>query len=199
MDNKFEYRQYQEYILNRLRENHGINILVELDCGLGKRFITFQLVQEYFPNLRFLLIMQSSSSLDETVQYLSHDYGGISGLGWITSNMPFPLRKKILEEKRVIICTPMILSNILQGKGRGIIHAKDFDAFIINEIDTIIRRVSDRVVLTHPWNFLLPFFSSIWIIGMRGTLRDDHVVINEDQLKIRKELHTLKNYLKGTT
>ena len=76
---RFDTRQYQEYILRRIKENRNHNILVELDCGLGKRVLTYKLVTEQFPQTRVIITVNSSSSLQETAQYLEKEYGGVEG------------------------------------------------------------------------------------------------------------------------
>ncbi|MDO8055231.1 MAG: DEAD/DEAH box helicase family protein, partial [Candidatus Hermodarchaeota archaeon] len=58
---KFDTRQYQEHILRRIQENRDRNILVELDCGLGKRVLTYKLITETFPKTRFVITVNSSS------------------------------------------------------------------------------------------------------------------------------------------
>ncbi|MHA2433358.1 MAG: hypothetical protein ACXADO_09045, partial [Candidatus Thorarchaeota archaeon] len=73
---RYTPRGYQTYILDRISELKGTNLLLELDCGLGKRFVTHQLVADRFGNLKFIIVVHSSSSLAETVDYLRGEYGG---------------------------------------------------------------------------------------------------------------------------
>ncbi len=189
---RFDERKYQKHILTRIKENRNRNILIELDCGLGKRVLTFKLVTELFPDTRFILTVNSTSSLQETAQYLEVEYGGVQGLGILSPKVRGPRRKQLLEESRVTICTARVLANILR---RGEFKPDQFDAILINEVDTIIRRTGRRNVLIQPWSYLLDFFQDRWIIGLSGTLRDDHVVLDEAQLRIREELKTLKTFI----
>lgn len=189
---RFDTRQYQEHILRRIKENRNHNILVELDCGLGKRVLTYKLVTEQFPQTRFIITVNSSSSLQETAQYLEKEYGGVEGLGILAPNVQGPRREQLLRESRVVLCTPRVLANILK---KGNLTPTNFDGLMINEVDTILRRVGQERVLIQPWNYLLEFFKDNWIIGLSGTLRDDHVVFTQEQLQIRNELQTLAAFL----
>ncbi|MBY8999044.1 MAG: hypothetical protein KGD60_15060, partial [Candidatus Thorarchaeota archaeon] len=67
---KYTPRGYQTHILEEVGKRVGTPILLELDCGLGKRFITHQLVAEKFPDSKIIIVVHSSSSLAETVDYL---------------------------------------------------------------------------------------------------------------------------------
>jgi len=62
-------------------------------------------------------------------------------------------------------------------------------------VDQIIRRVSLKRVLCVPWNRILAQLDNTRFIGMSGTLRDDHFVLDEDQLKLRNELNTLMEFI----
>ncbi len=55
-----EEREYQTKVLKFLREKFakGENVIVELDCGLGKRVLTYLLVQHEFPELRLEPVFQ---------------------------------------------------------------------------------------------------------------------------------------------
>ena len=189
---QFDRRLYQEHILKRIKANQNHNILVELDCGLGKRVLTYKLITEQFPNTRFIITVNSSSSLQETAQYLEKEYGGVDGLGVFSPGVQGRRREKLLRESRVVLSTPRVLANVLR---KGNFKPADFDGVLINEVDTILRRVGHNRVLIQPWGFLLDFFKDNWIIGLSGTLRDDHVVIDEAQLHIRDELQTLAQFL----
>lgn len=189
---RFDTRQYQEYILKRIKENRDNHILVELDCGLGKRVLTYKLVTELFPETRFIITVNSSSSLQETAQYLQEEYGGVEGLGILSPKVQGPRRVKLLRESRVVLCTARVLANVLR---KGEFMPEHFEGLMINEVDTILRRRGDNRVLIQPWSFLLSFFKDRWIIGLSGTLRDDHVIINEEQLQIRDELQSLSDFL----
>ncbi len=186
-------RGYQTYILDRISDLQGTNLLLELDCGLGKRFITHQLVAERFPDTKFIIVVHSSSSLAETVDYLRSEYGGLEDdLGELSSRVPSGQRSLVLREKRVIVATPQVLAGIAR---KNLSLLEPFEAILINEVDTLIRRTSTRTALVFPWNELLTFLGEKWLIGMSGTLRDDHAVFTEEQLEIRDELVTLKEYI----
>jgi hypothetical protein len=189
---RFDTRKYQEHILRRIKENRNRNILVELDCGLGKRVLTYKLVTEQFPQTRFVITVNSSSSLQETAQYLAKEYGGVEGLGVLSPRVRGPHREQLIRESRVVLCTPRVLANILK---KGNLTPGDFDGLMINEVDTILRRVGQNQVLIQPWSYILDFFKDNWIIGLSGTLRDDHVVFTQEQLHIRDELQTLSEFL----
>lgn len=192
---QFDTRAYQEHILTRIQQNRDKNILVELDCGLGKRVLTYRLIEDLFPTTRFVIVVNSSSSLQETAQYLQDEYGGVKGLGVISPFIKGPKRMELLKESRVVLCTARVLANLLR---KGFIKPDHFEGLIINEVDTILRRVGYNQVLIQPWNFLLEFFKNRWIIGLSGTLRDDHVVFDEAQLHIRNELQTLAEFVSNT-
>ncbi|MFB0545153.1 MAG: hypothetical protein ACETVN_05530, partial [Asgard group archaeon] len=85
-----EEREYQTKVLKFLREKFakGENVIVELDCGLGKRVLTYLLVQHEFPELRFLVLLHSTSSLLETSHYLKNNYGGVNGMEYLSSRTP---------------------------------------------------------------------------------------------------------------
>ncbi|MCK5303168.1 MAG: hypothetical protein KAJ96_08500, partial [Candidatus Thorarchaeota archaeon] len=171
----------------------GTNLLLELDCGLGKRFITHQLVAERFPDMKFIIVVHSSSSLAETVDYLRSEYGGLEDdLGELSSRVPSGRRPLVLREKRVIVATPQVLAGIAR---KDMSLLEPFEAILINEVDTLIKRTSTRTALVFPWNQLLTFLGEKWLIGMSGTLRDDHAVFTDEQLEIRDELVTLKEYI----
>ncbi len=189
---RFDTRQYQEHILKRIKANRNRNLLVELDCGLGKRVLTYKLVTEQFPDTRFVITVNSSSSLQETAQYLKEEYGGVEGLGVLSQRVQGIKREQFLREYRVILCTPRVLANILR---KGTLTSANFEGLLINEVDTILRRVGYDRVLIQPWTYLLEFFKDNWIIGFSGTLRDDHVVFDQAQVHIRDELQTLAEFL----
>ena len=192
---KYTPRGYQTYILEQIRQLRDSPVLVELDCGLGKRFITHQLVAEVLPDLRFIIVVHSSSSLAETVDYLRSEYGGLEDdLGEISSRVRSGMRQYVMRESRVVVATPQVLANLLQ-KDPSLIDG--FDVVLINEVDTLIRRSGGRTALVFPWPSLLLRLEEKWIIGMSGTLRDDHAVFGKEQLEIRDELSTLKEYIPG--
>lgn len=190
---KYTPRGYQSYLLDRIVELKGTNLLLELDCGLGKRFITHQIITERFPDLRFIIVVHSSSSLAETIDYLRGEYGGLDEeLGELSSRVPSKFRARLLEEKRVIVSTPQVLAGMLQ-KHRELFEP--FDAVLINEVDTLVRRSGGKTTLVFPWPTILMHLNDKWMIGMSGTLRDDHAVFTEEQVEIRRELATLKQHI----
>ena len=190
---KYTPRGYQTYILDEVVSKKDTNLLLELDCGLGKRFITHQLVTERFPDKRFIIVVHSSSSLAETVDYLRGEYEGLEDdLGEISSRIPSRRRPYILKEKRVIVATPQVLASMAQ---KDLSLFEPFEVILINEVDTLVRRSGSRTNLIFPWPTLLMLFKDKWLIGMSGTLRDDHAVFTDDQLQIRKELNTLKKHI----
>ncbi|MHA2162338.1 MAG: DEAD/DEAH box helicase family protein, partial [Candidatus Thorarchaeota archaeon] len=190
---KYTPRGYQNYILDRVNALQGTNVILELDCGLGKRFITHQLVTEKFPESRVIIVVHSSSSLAETIDYLKGEYGGLEEeLGELSSRVRSPMRSVVLKEKRVIVATPQVLAGMAK---KDISLFEPFDILLINEVDTLVRRTGSKSALVFPWPALLTSFGNKWIIGMSGTLRDDHAVFTKEQLEIRKELQTLKQYI----
>jgi ERCC4-related helicase len=190
---KYTPRGYQEYILSQLESMQGHNTLLELDCGLGKRFITHQLVAERYPDLRIIIVVHSSSSLAETVDYLKSEYGGLEDdLGELSSRVPSGRRAYVVRESRVLVATPQVLANMVD-KDSSLFG--DIDLLLINEVDTLVRRSGGRTALVFPWPKLLSFFRDKWIIGMSGTLRDDHAVFGTEQMEIREELATLRRFI----
>ncbi|TFG96936.1 hypothetical protein E4H12_09900 [Candidatus Thorarchaeota archaeon] len=192
---KYTPRGYQTYILNRVSENQDTPLLLELDCGLGKRFLLHQLVVEKFPETGILIVVHSSSSLVETIDYLRGEYGGLEDdLGELSSRVSSGYRRMNLKEKRVIVATPQVLATTFQK------DPSVFDRFkivLINEVDTLVRRAGGRTALVFPWPTLLMYLKDKWVIGMSGTLRDDHAVFTQEQVEIRDELTTLKEYIPG--
>ena len=190
---KYTPRGYQTYILDKVSGLDGMNVLIELDCGLGKRYITNQLITKRFPDSKFIIVVHSTSSLAETIDYLRNEYGAIGDeLGELSSRIKSGFRKKILEERRVVVATPQVLAGMVEKEPELL---DQFDVLIINEIDTIVRRTGRKAVLVFPWPKLIAFFQEKWIIGMSGTLRDDHAVFTKEQLQIRNELSTIMEYI----
>ncbi len=187
-------RDYQQKIIDILKSHENENVLIELDCGLGKRIITYYLVNMIYPDKRIIIVVHSTASLNETVHYMLNEYGGVSGLEVISSRTASNKRRMLLKNARVIVTTPQILESILRDYDK----LTGFDIVIINEVDTLIRRSSRNVVLKNPWYSLLPKLEDVWIIGMSGTLRDDHYVVDEMQIKIVSELKTLKRFIKDS-
>lgn len=193
---KYTPRGYQSYILDKIDELRGTNLLLELDCGLGKRFVTHQIVSERFADLKFIIVVHSSSSLAETVDYLKSEYEGLEDdLGELSSRVPSPRRPHVLKEKRVIVATPQVLAGMLK---KDLSLFESFDAILINEVDTLVRRSGGQTAIVFPWPTILSLLGDKWLIGMSGTLRDDHAVFSKEQLEIRDELNTLKQYIPDT-
>jgi ERCC4-related helicase len=192
---KYTPRGYQTHILKEVGKRVGTPLLLELDCGLGKRFITHQLVAEKYPESKILIVVHSSSSLAETVDYLRGEYGGLEDdLGELSSRIPSGRRAHTLREKRVIVATPQVLAGMYK-KDPSLLEP--FEIVLINEVDTLVRRTSTRTAIVFPWPTLLMYLQGKWLIGMSGTLRDDHAVFNNEQVEIRKELDTLKQFFPG--
>jgi superfamily II DNA or RNA helicase len=194
---KYSPRGYQTYILDRISKLRGTNVLLELDCGLGKRYITHQIVAKRFPESKTLIVVHSSSSLAETVDYLKGEYGGLEEeLGELSSRVPSGRRIREIREKRVIVATPQVLASLASS---DITLFESFEILLVNEVDTLVRRTGTESTMVYPWSTLLTLFKDKWLIGMSGTLRDDHAVFNKDQLEIRDELMTLKEHIPGAT
>ncbi len=191
-----QQRQYQQRILMKLKENYqnGYHTIAEVDTGLGKRVLTFLLIKETLSDQRVLLLLHSTISFSETIHYFSKEYGGFesdSDFQAFSSRTAGWLRKKILDNARVVAATPQTFANAfnrLTTKPR-------FDVVIINEIDKIVRRHGDSRLLIFPYNNLIPYFvhSGAWIVGMTGTIRDSHIFYNQlkDQIEIQHEIVSL--------
>ncbi|MFW9868968.1 MAG: helicase-related protein [Candidatus Thorarchaeota archaeon] len=192
---KYTPRGYQTHILESVSEKNGTPLLVELDCGLGKRFLTHQLVTEKFPESKFIIVVHSSSSLAETIDYLKGEYGGLEDdLGELSSRVPSGRRPYVLREKRVVVTTPQVLAGMFK-KDPSLLEP--FEIVLINEVDTLVRRSGGRTAIVYPWPTLLMFLHGKWLIGMSGTLRDDHAVFTQEQVEIRRELDTLRQHFPG--
>jgi superfamily II DNA or RNA helicase len=192
---KYTPRGYQTHILEEVEKKIGTPLLLELDCGLGKRFITHQLVAEKFPDSKIIIVVHSSSSLAETIDYLRSEYGGLEDdLGELSSRVPSGRRAYTLREKRVIVATPQVLAGLYK-KDPSLLEP--FEMVLINEVDTLVRRTGTRTAIVFPWSTLLMYLEGKWLIGMSGTLRDDHAVFTSEQVEIRRELDTLKQFFPG--
>ncbi len=190
----FQSREYQNYIISRIEELtlDSKSVILELDCGMGKRVITYRLLTETFDNKKVVVFLQNYSSLQETVHYLNTEYGGIPNSDFLKSGSTAIQRKVIIESNRVILTLPIVFFNTVTQFP----ELKDsFDIVIINEVDQIVRRISQNRVLVVPWNKLIPLMSNSLFLGMSGTLRDKHTVIDaQDQMLLRDELKTLHNF-----
>ena len=189
-----ESREYQNFIIQRISSlvEEGQSVILELDCGMGKRVMMYRLLTEVFKEKKVVVFLQTHSSLEETALYLEKEYGGINKLAAIKSGTNADYRKYIIENNRVILSLPTVFSNTLKKYPE---LANDIEIVIINEVDQIVKRVSHRRVLCVPWNTLLPTLDISKIIGMSGTLRDDHIVLDDNQLQLRNELKTLLEFI----
>ena len=189
-------RAYQEYILNRLKviQSSKKNIILELDCGLGKRFLLWKLLQP--GTERTLVLLDSSSSLSETSMYMK-SFGNVSlDVATIDSRTSHYNRVRLLKGTQHVLMLPQTLENILR-KEESLELSHNFKILVINEVDKIVRRIGyqDHTLIL-PWRKLLPRFDHACIIGMSGTLRDNHVVVHDlEQVQIREELNTLTKFI----
>ncbi|MFW9928439.1 MAG: helicase-related protein [Candidatus Thorarchaeota archaeon] len=188
-------RKYQTAILQKLKEIsndlHKTPVIIELDCGLGKRILSYLIVQKYFPTKKVLVLLQATSSLSETYNFFKNKYK--LEVGYIGSITPPSLRKIILKEQRVILSTPQTLANLYKNNSE---IPFEFDLVLINEVDKIIRRTATRRTLIYPYPnlFELAHNNESWIIGLSGTIRDSHIIVTET-VRLEKELHTLTENL----
>ena len=194
IDLSIESREYQNFIIEKISSliKEEQSVILELDCGMGKRVLMYRLLTEILKDKKVIVFLQTHSSLEETAQYLEKEYGGIEQLSAIKSGTNAEYRKYIIENNRVILSLPTVFYNTLKKYPE---LSNPIDIIIINEVDQIIRRVSHRRVLCVPWNILLPLMKHSKVIGMSGTLRDDHIVLDENQLKLRNELKTLIDFI----
>ncbi|MCY3412965.1 MAG: DEAD/DEAH box helicase family protein [Candidatus Heimdallarchaeota archaeon] len=186
-------RGYQQEILDFTLEysQQGNNPLIELDCGLGKRFLQYSLLTDSFPDQTILLVLQASTSLYETFSYLK-EHAREEDIELIDSRIPSDIRVKKLNNHRIILCLPQTLANTLKKFPFAVDH---FDIIIINEVDQIIKRMGSKHSIKIPYPQLLNKFADKTIIGMSGTLRDEHFIMDHQQLQIRKELETLTSMI----
>ncbi|MCK4897121.1 MAG: DEAD/DEAH box helicase family protein, partial [Candidatus Heimdallarchaeota archaeon] len=63
-----ESREYQNFIIQRIEElvDSRKSVILELDCGMGKRVLMYRLVTEAFKNKKVVVFLQTHSSLEET-------------------------------------------------------------------------------------------------------------------------------------
>ena len=187
-------RKYQTNLLSILEKidskvEKNPPVLIELDCGMGKRIISYLMTNKYFPEKKIIIILQASSSLDETADFFLNRYK--VPVGVLSSRIPSKLRLHILRENRIILTTPQTLGNTIEQLTTNNLS---IDIILINEVDKIIRRTATRRTLIYPYPKLIEFFSESWVVGLSGTLRDSHIIINED-IKIVEELQTLAENL----
>jgi len=191
--NEIKPREYQKIILNSIVSSieKDKNLLVELDCGLGKRYLQMAILRDKFPKKKIVLLLQASSSLYETKSYLSKFINN-NELGLIDSRQPSRYRQYLLKTKRVILSLPQTFYNTIKTEQY---LTDQIDIVVINEVDQIIRRIGQNSVLRAPYNKLLDQLNKSRLIGMSGTIRDSHYIIDNNQLLIQKELKTLENML----
>ncbi len=189
-----ESREYQNFIVDKIssliESNHSV--ILELDCGMGKRVLMYRLLTEIFDKQKVVVFLQTHSSLEETAKYIEKEYGGIDGLGIIKSGSNSQYRKYLIENSRVVLSLPIVFQNTLQKFPE---IGEEIDIIIINEVDQIVKRVSHRRILCVPWSKLIPNLENAKIIGMSGTLRDEHLVLDDNQLQLRNELKTLTEFI----
>ena len=194
-------REYQEVILKQLQRNYNKNYhtIAEVDTGLGKRVLMYLLVKEMFPDKRVLLLLHSTSSYIETYYYFTTQYGGFTEdeFQGISSRTPSRLRIEILENKksRIVITTPQTFMNVFDKMSTKPL----FDIIIINEVDKVVRRQGDDRIFIYPYNKLLPHFieHDCWILGMTGTMRDQHVLYDniQESIRIKSEYSSLESQI----
>ena len=170
------------------------NSIIELDCGFGKRYLQYELIQNTFKNKRIILILQASTSLHETFRYFRDEYK-LKDMAIIHSSESSVSRINKLENARVILSLPQTLLNTIVKKANVL---RRFDVVLINEIDLIIRRRSQVGFLKFPYTKLLNYLNSKLLIGMSGTLRDEHYIFDTRQVKVRKEIQSLSEILDTT-
>jgi ERCC4-related helicase len=184
-------RKYQKKLLTILKNIYYHEAqhpaLVELDCGLGKRVLSYLIVSRYFPHLKTLILLQATSSLSETADFFRNKYK--MEVGYLGSSTPPYKRLSVLKEFRVVLTTPQTLANTIKKSNNPI----NFDLILINEVDKIIRRTATRRTLIYPYPTILSYFNS-WVIGLSGTLRDTHTIIT-DTARLKPELQTLTENL----
>lgn len=193
---EFEPRDYQEEILEKTTKlvQTKKNVILELDCGLGKRFIQLELIRNKFHTEKIILLLQASTSAYETFNYLKKYFK--EDIGLLTGRTNSKYRNVILNQKRVVLSLPQTLMNTLTKFPDAL---NEFNIIIINEVDQIIKRFAETVNLKHPYLQLFSFFKNKRVIGMSGTLRDDHYVLNDAQIKMIAELKTLSNFIENST
>lgn len=187
-------RKYQSNLLNilkKINESSSKNppVLIELDCGMGKRVLSYLMVKKYFPHEKTLILLQASSSLQETADFFINKYK--MDVGVLSSRTPSSYRKKLLIKNSIILATPQTLANTIDKLKYKEIQ---FKLILINEVDKIIRRTATRRTLVYPYPKILSYFNNSWIIGLSGTLRDSHIVVT-DKVRVINELQTLAENL----
>ncbi len=192
----FSPRPYQRKILDLSLSliNEGKNPIIELDCGMGKRLLTMWLGEKLAQTHKVIVLLNSSASLFETKRFMEAALSPKIKLRTITSQIPSVMRWKLLNDGEIVLSLPQTLANTLKKHG-GLLPSGSRWAVIINEVDQIIRRTSYRIALKQPFQLFLSLLEGETIIGMSGTLRDEHYVMDERQLQIRRDLETLKGVI----
>lgn len=223
-DKRIEHRTYQFWIVNALckAKFDRKNAILELDAGMGKRIIMYMLAR-IFDKERILIVSPSRASVWDMALKFRELSGSDKWFGIIAGGMPKRLKERILLERRVILATPISLARTLEHQKApprfDIIIINEVDKFIrrtlrirhinagqymdkVRLFEDIIKDKGYPVKpldesLTYPWNVLRKILpeEAFWI-GMSGTLRDEHYVIdNNGRIIIRKELDTIVNKL----
>ncbi|UCE13903.1 MAG: DEAD/DEAH box helicase family protein [Candidatus Heimdallarchaeota archaeon] len=200
-DSVIQRREYQRKILKILEKNfvQGKHTLVEVDTGLGKRVLTYLLIKETLLKKRILLLLHSTTSYLETIQYFKTEYGDFSESEFqpFSSRTPTWLRKSSIENARIIATTPQTFFNVFNKMS----NKPKFDVVIINEVDKIVRRQGDSRLLIFPYNTLIPYFvnSNAWIVGMTGTMRDSHILYihQRNTIEVQPEIISLDQRIPG--
>lgn len=187
---KIEERRYQNYIVNKIKELEDKNIIVELDCGMGKRVIILKLIHQY-PDKKILVILNSTSSLIDTLKFFQEL--GIK-CAYLRSGIPSKIRAYLLNKERIVLTTPLVLLNTLEKESPNYSP----DLIIINEVDKIVLRYGENnIALAAVWRRLFNYFGNSRIIGLSGTLRDEHVIKFEEP-KLVPELKTIASVIKNS-
>ncbi|MHA2335449.1 MAG: DEAD/DEAH box helicase family protein, partial [Candidatus Hodarchaeales archaeon] len=185
-------RKYQEKILAIVDQSieQFQNPIIELDCGMGKRVLMLLLLQK-FKEKKSIVVLQSTASLFETRDYFQKY--GLKDISFLSSRISGRYRQKLLEDSKIILSTPQSLENTLKKMERSVSERYDF--LIINEIDMLVRRTAYGRTMVFPYNSLLPRFMNSTIIGLSGTLRDSHVLVDMNGAELAREIDTLTNNL----
>ena len=201
---KLERRGYQLWLLTMVAKakKENKNIIIELDAGMGKRVISY-IICKTMLNDNILIITPSRASVWDMALSFKELSNNDDWFGIITGGMNKWIKLKNLSDRRVVIATPVSLLRAIENRPEV---AKRFSIIIINEVDKIVRRVPHIIrnvdlsskeekregILVYPWSTLRKYLaeSACWI-GMSGTLRDEHILLDKNELRIRSELETI--------
>lgn len=200
MSSFIEKRVYQAKILRLIKEsvNENHNVILELDCGMGKRILQYLLVSELFPESKFIILLHSTSSLDETAAFFTEKYKSSDDITFISSRTSSYHRINALQTKRVIGTTPQIFASTLEKlkKIESTENYTNFDFIVINEVDKIIRRMTHgNSVIIFPYNQIINHCNNSIFLGMSGTLRDTHVQLMTNEISIKYDLDSIKEII----